>query len=118
MKVKIAKWGNSLGVRLPKAAAAAASLREGVEVDVVVEGGDLWLKSPARTSRQLLEDMVAEMQRLGPGSAPSLLDWGPDVGNEIIDDAYSRGEIRALKVSPTRKKDKLIRKVAPNGRRR
>lgn len=118
MKVKIAKWGNSLGVRLPKAAAAAARLHEGVEVDVIVEGGDVRLKSPGRTSRQLLEDMVAEMKRLGPGNEPALVDWGRDVGSEIIDDAYSRGEIGALKGRRTSENGKQIRKATPNGRRR
>jgi antitoxin MazE len=117
MKVKVAKWGNSLGVRLPKAAAAAAGLRAGAEVDVVVEGGDLRLKSPLRTSRQLLEEMVAEMKRLGPENQPEMVDWGPDVGAEIIDDAYSRGEITLddiLKGDRTDKRKKPMRKAMTN----
>lgn len=95
MRAKIAKWGNSLGVRLPKAAAEAVGLKVGSDVDVVVEGGDLRLRHSVRTSRQLLEEMVAEMKRLGgPQAAPELLDWGPGRGSEILpDDAYSRGEI-------------------------
>jgi len=44
MKVKLAKWGNSLGVRVPKAAADAAGLKAGTEVDVVVEGRDLRIR--------------------------------------------------------------------------
>jgi antitoxin MazE len=47
----------------------------------------------AKTSAQLLEEMVAEMARLGPGCEPETVEWGPDRGSEIIDDAYSRGEI-------------------------
>jgi antitoxin MazE len=47
----------------------------------------------AKTSAQLLEEMVAEMARLGPSCEPELVEWGPDRGSEIIDDAYSRGEI-------------------------
>ena len=40
------------------------------------------------------EDLIAEMRRLGPENEPEMVDWGPDVGAEIIDDdAYSRGEI-------------------------
>jgi antitoxin MazE len=93
MKVKVAKWGNSLGVRLPKAAAEAAGLRAGTEVDVVVENGDLRLKQPVRTTKYLLEEMVAEMKRLGPKNEPEMVEWGPDRGEEIIDDEYSRGEI-------------------------
>ena len=40
------------------------------------------------------EYLIAEMRRLGPENEPEMVDWGPDVGAEIIDDdAYSRGEI-------------------------
>jgi antitoxin MazE len=94
MKVKVAKWGNSLGVRLPKAAAEAAGVGPGTELDLVVDGSGFHLRAPAKTSRELLEDMVAEMKRLGgAAAAPETVDWGPDRGSEVIDDAYSRGEI-------------------------
>ena len=93
MRVKVAKWGNSLGVRLPKAAADAVGLAAGSDVDVVVKDGELRLVRRARTSAQLLDEMVAEMKRLGPEAAPEAVEWGPDVGSEILpDDAYSRGE--------------------------
>jgi len=94
MKVKIAKWGNSLGVRLPRSAAEAAGLTVGSEVDVTVEGRDLRLRQqPAPIPRYRLEDLLAEIDRLGPGNVPETVDWGPDRGSEIIDDEYSRGEI-------------------------
>jgi antitoxin MazE len=94
MKVKVAKWGNSLGVRLPKAAADAAGLGEGSEVDVIVEGRDLRLRAPAPFKRYRLADLVAEARRLGPENEPESVDWGPDRGSEILEeDAYSRGEI-------------------------
>jgi antitoxin MazE len=50
-------------------------------------------RSPAKSSAQLLEEMLAEIDRLGPACVPEMVDWGPDRGAEIIDDAYSRGEI-------------------------
>jgi antitoxin MazE len=93
MKVKIAKWGNSLGLRLPKAAVDAAGLKPGAEVDLVIEGRDLRVRSLLPIKHYRLEDLLAEMDRLGPENAPETVDWGPDVGAEIIDDAYSRGEI-------------------------
>jgi antitoxin MazE len=93
MKVKLAKWGNSLGVRVPKAAAEAAGLKAGAEVDVVVEGRDLRIRPVIPFKYYRLEDLIAEMGRLGSENEPETVDWGPDVGAEIIDDAYSRGEI-------------------------
>jgi antitoxin MazE len=93
MKVKLAKWGNSLGVRVPKAAAEAAGLKAGTEVDVVVEGRELRIRPSLPFKHYRLEDLIAEMGRLGPENQPETVDWGPDVGSEVIDDAYSRGEI-------------------------
>ncbi len=109
MKVKIAKWGNSLGLRLPKAAAEAAGLAEGSEVEVTVEGGELRLRQPVPFRRYRLEDLLAEMDRLGPENEPETVDWGPDRGSEIIDDAYSRGEITL--------EDILKRKPVAEGRK-
>ncbi len=93
MKVKITKWGSGLGIRLPKAAVDALAAAHGQEVELVVEAGALRLKAVRETPRYRLEDLIAEMERLGPENEPELVDWGPDVGAEIIDDAYSRGEI-------------------------
>ena len=97
MKVKIAKWGNSLGLRLPKAAAEAAGIDVGAELDLVVEGCDLRLKRTAKIPYYRLEDLLTEMDRLGPKNRPEFIDWGPDVGAEIIDDDYSRGLITCSK---------------------
>jgi antitoxin MazE len=94
MKVKVAKWGNSIGLRLPKAAVEATGLKPGAEVDVTVEGRDLRVRQQLPLKHYRLEDLVAEMKRLGPENQPELVDWGPDRGSEIIEeDAYSRGEI-------------------------
>jgi len=95
VKAKISKWGNSLGLRLPKAAVAATGLKVGSEFEVVVEGRDLRLKRISKIPYYRLEDLLAEMDRLGPENRPEIVDWGPDVGAEIIDDDYSRGLIPA-----------------------
>lgn len=96
MKVTVAKWGNSLGLRLPKQLADELGLAAGSQVDLGREGSRLVAET--RASRQIpryrLEDLVAEMERLGGrDAAPEMVEWGPDVGAEIIDDSYSRGEI-------------------------
>lgn len=93
MKVTIAKWGNSTAVRLPKSVSEDLGLEPGVQLDLVVRDGGILLSPPAKSSKQLLAEMLAEMDRLGPENEPETVDWGPDRGSEIIDDAYSRGEI-------------------------
>ncbi|MGV1014791.1 MAG: AbrB/MazE/SpoVT family DNA-binding domain-containing protein [Methyloceanibacter sp.] len=95
MKTKLAKWGNSLGLRLPKVTAEEVGLKEGDVVDVLVEGSELRLRRQGRTRLYSLEEMLAEMDRLGPENRPKFIDFGPDVGAEIIDDNYSRGNISA-----------------------
>jgi antitoxin MazE len=87
MQVRIAKWGNSLAVRLPKAIAEDLGLVEGQPVDVAIDKGAVRVKpSPAPVR---LSDLVAEAERLGPVAQPEIVTWGPDVGAEIIEDAYS-----------------------------
>jgi antitoxin MazE len=46
MRVLVARWGNSLGLRIPKDIALRAGLREGARVDVETEGGRIII-SPA-----------------------------------------------------------------------
>lgn len=93
MKVTIAKWGNSKAVRLPKALTEAQGFEEGTQLELTVEKDGFRLRRPAKTSKELLAEMLAEMDRLGSKNEPPTVDWGPDRGSEIIGDAYSRGEI-------------------------
>ena len=93
MKVYAAKWGNSTGMRFPKAVTKQLGIAPGDPLDLVVEGRQIRLTPARRSSRQLLEELVAEARRRGPQAESETLDWGPDRGSEIIEDAYSRGEI-------------------------
>ena len=38
MLVRVSRWGNSLAIRLPKAAAASLNVQEGQAVDLTIEG--------------------------------------------------------------------------------
>jgi antitoxin MazE len=78
MKVKIAKWGNSLAVRLPKRLADDLGLRPGAVVDVNQDGSRLAIEiaPKAKFPRYRLEDLLAEMDRLGPKNEPKFEEWG------------------------------------------
>ena len=95
MKVKIAKWGNSLGLRLPKHLAEELGLTAGSVVAVDRDGTKLVAETALgqHVPYYRLQDLIAEMKRLGPENEPETVDWGPGVGAEIINDAYSRGEV-------------------------
>lgn len=89
-KVTIAKWGESSAIRLPEAVMEELGAIDGQEIDVSVRKTEPVLEL-ARPKKITLDWIVSEMQRLGPENEPELVDWGPDVGDEIIDDDYSRG---------------------------
>jgi antitoxin MazE len=79
--VQISKWGNSLGLRLPRSLARQIGVSEGQKVNVVAEGGRLIVEPAAPTWR--LEDMLVGMTPAAMGEA---FDWGDDKGREVVDD--------------------------------
>lgn len=76
MRAKISRWGNSLGVRLPKAIAEAAGLKAGQIVDLAPRSDGVNLRRTEAVPRYSLDELVAEMDRLGPGRRPGFEDWG------------------------------------------
>ena len=81
MQVLLSKWGNSLGLRLPKALTAEIGMSEGQKVEVRSEGGRI-IVEPVRktlTLEQMMENVTPEAMR-------EAWDWGDDVGREIVDD--------------------------------
>ncbi len=53
--MQVAKWGNSLAVRLPAGVVEALQLKEGDEIDIYVEGSRSFAVKRAASSRELLE---------------------------------------------------------------
>jgi antitoxin MazE len=80
MQVQVARWGNSLGVRIPKDIAGRVGLAEGTRVEIEAED-DRIVISFARP-RFRLEDMLAGMT---PEALHDAFDWGPDAGREAVD---------------------------------
>ena len=81
MQAHIARWGNSLGLRIPKDIAQRVGLREGTRVDIEVEGDRIVL-SPARP-RYVLAELLKGMT---PEAMREAFDWGPDKGREVVDE--------------------------------
>lgn len=77
MPTQLARWGNSLGLRISKAVAEAAQLRAGDSVDVTVEDGTVIIR-PSQP-RYELDDLVA---RITPRNRHRETDWGGPAGNE------------------------------------
>jgi antitoxin MazE len=80
MQVKVSKWGNSLGMRLPRALAAHIGLTEGRIVEISLDGARL-IVEPIKPVYSL-EDLLANMT---PDAMREAFDWGEDVGRERVD---------------------------------
>ena len=80
MQVSVARWGNSLGVRVPKEVATRVGLKEGSYVEVTAEEGRIVLTpTPPRPS---LDDLLVGMT---PEAMHEAFDWGEEVGRERVD---------------------------------
>jgi len=78
MVATVAKWGNSLAVRIPQHILKEMQLTEGTEVDLVVVDGNLVIK-PRSQKRYSLEELVAGIT---PENLHSEVDSGVAMGNE------------------------------------
>jgi antitoxin MazE len=80
MQVQIARWGNSLGLRVPKEVATRVGLKEGARVELTAEGDKIVISvaRPVYTLDELLLDMTPEAMH-------EAFDWGADVGREDVE---------------------------------
>jgi antitoxin MazE len=62
MQTKIQKWGNSLGLRIPRSFAAEAQVEEGATVDLSVENGRLLVR-PLRVRKYSLNGLLRKVSR-------------------------------------------------------
>jgi antitoxin MazE len=83
MRIKIAKWGGSLAVRIPAALANEIGARAGDTAEMTVEDGVLVLAPAGRRRtrrRYTLEQLVRGMTK---DNVHPETDWGPPRGNEV-----------------------------------
>jgi antitoxin MazE len=79
LKTQLAKWGNSLAVRIPKPVADAANLRNGDALVLDVEApGAVTIRKSKRAPT--LKDLVL---RITPENRHSEADWGDPAGKEL-----------------------------------
>lgn len=78
MQTKIQRWGNSLGLRIPKSFAEEAHVEAGSTVDISVEGGELVVR-PIRPRRYDLRSLV---KAITPKNVHEVVETGTPVGRE------------------------------------
>ena len=75
MQTKVQKWGNSLGVRIPRGLAEKVGLGAGTEVSLTAKDGELVLR-PSVPTRLRLQDLLA-------GITPENIHASIDTGDEL-----------------------------------
>jgi antitoxin MazE len=80
MQTRVQKWGNSLGVRIPRGLADEVGLGAGTEVSLTAKDGELVLR-PSLLSRLRLADLVAGIT---PENIHGSVDTGDAVGSEAF----------------------------------
>jgi antitoxin MazE len=76
--IKILKWGNSLGLRIPKSFANEAGIEEGSAVDISLDGDRIVIR-PAEPVRYKISDLVSEIRE---DNIHEEIDTGDAVGRE------------------------------------
>ena len=79
MITKVQKWGNSLAIRLPKSLAKESRLREGSEIALGLQDGNIILSRSAKPHYTLKELLKGVNKKNRHGE----FDWGKPVGREI-----------------------------------
>jgi antitoxin MazE len=77
----IQKWGNSLAVRIPAALASQLDVKPGTPVEITLQNGSI-VVTPRKRPKYSLKEMLKSMK---PGDFHGEIDWGPDVGREVLD---------------------------------
>jgi antitoxin MazE len=87
MATTVQKWGNSLGIRVPKDVAEQTNLKNGTEIEFDTSGGILTVrpKRRRRGSKYKLIEMLGDLLGKTKGPSPHRdLDRDPPVGRELI----------------------------------
>jgi len=79
MKTQLARWGNSMAVRIPKSVAQAAKLRLGDRLELAHEGSGV-VSIRKKKGTPSLKDLMREIT---PENLHAEIDWGGPEGQEL-----------------------------------
>ena len=79
MQTKIQRWGNSLGLRIPRSFAEEAGVEAGSQVDLSVRDGDLIVRAARRRTYRLRE----LLQKVTTKNLHEEVETGGPIGREV-----------------------------------
>ena len=77
MDAMVNPWGNSLGLRIPKAFAKEIGLKKGTKVKMTLDKGKLVIQPAGKATLKALVD------RITPGNRYEEMDFGGPAGREV-----------------------------------
>lgn len=80
MTVKIQKWGNSQGIRLPKYLLENIDWKDNESLKIKIEKGKLIIEKEEKNKRKNIKELFAEFD--GQYDNPNI-EWGEPTGEEI-----------------------------------
>jgi antitoxin MazE len=86
MQGQISRWGNSLGVRIPKEVANRVGLSDGAQVEIEARQGVVVISPLKPRLRYSLQELVAGVTPDEAHATSAEIDWGPDLGREIVEE--------------------------------
>jgi antitoxin MazE len=78
MTTVVAKWGNSLAIRIPRSVAEQAQIKEGIAINFTVEGNSIVI-TPQKRKKYTLDELLEGMT---PDKFHGEFETGDAVGNE------------------------------------
>jgi antitoxin component of MazEF toxin-antitoxin module len=85
MEIEMGKWGNSAAFRVPAELVRQSGLLVGAKADIQFKDGSIII-TPERKKMSRAERyarIIADLEKYGPDE--DRVEWGPDVGNEIVE---------------------------------
>ena len=79
MQTKIQRWGNSLGLRIPRSFAEEAGVEAGSQVNLSVRDGDLIVRALKRRTYRLSE----LLEKVTAKNLHGEVDTGKPIGREV-----------------------------------
>ncbi len=88
MVASVQKWGNSLGIRIPKVILDAASISENDKVELQQNGTSITIRKLAPVPHRSLEDRLVAfygkpIEQIASVEPSQEYDWGEPGGNEV-----------------------------------
>ena len=80
MQTTIQKWGNSQGIRIPKAFLEALGMRENDHVEIERVDDSIVIKKIITSQKLTLDDIF---EGYNENYQPEQFDWGKPVGKEV-----------------------------------